>query len=51
MSMSDERNTELIRVLKSALAREYEKKEKAELEIIKLKQELVDLGVELPLGD
>lgn len=49
--MADNRNIALIQVLKDALAREYEKKENAEQQIIKLKLELLELGVELPLGD
>ena len=44
-------NETLIRVLKDALAREYEKIRIAETEIHKLKLELLELGVELPLGE
>ena len=41
----------MIRVLKDALQREYERIESAEMEIIKIKQELLELGVELPIGE
>jgi hypothetical protein len=42
-------NPDLINVLKSGLQREYEKIERAEQEIIKLKLDLFEQGVELPL--
>ena len=45
------RNPELINVLREALLREYEKIDRAEKEIIKLKLDLLDQGVELPLGE
>jgi hypothetical protein len=45
----DRRNAPLIQVLRDALQREYEKIEGSQLEIIKLKQDLLDLGVELPV--
>lgn len=44
-------NPTLVNVLRSALVREYEKIDRAEKEIIKLKLELLELGVELPIGD
>lgn len=44
-------NPELINVLREALRREYEKIDKAEKEIIKLKLDLFDQGVELPVGE
>jgi len=46
-----ENNRALIQVLKDALQRERERIDRAEIEIIKLKQELLALGVELPLND
>ena len=49
--MIDNGNNTLIGVLKQALAREEEKIERAKAEIIKLKLELLDLGVELPLHE
>lgn len=45
------KNSELINVLREALAREYEKIDRAEKEIIKLKLDLLDQGVELPIED
>ena len=45
------RNEALIQVVKNCLKREEEKIERAEQEIIKLKFELLELGVELPLGE
>jgi len=39
---------ELIQVLKNAVQREYDRIDRAEKEIIKLKLELFDLGVESP---
>lgn len=45
------KNTSLIQVLKDALAREYEKIRVSEAEIFKLKLELLELGVELPIED
>ena len=42
------RNGPLIQILMDALQRKYEQIERAKLEIISLKQELLDLGVELP---
>jgi hypothetical protein len=50
-TMNDIRNTPLIGVLKRGLAREEEKIEHAKAEIIKLKLELLELGVELPLNE
>ena len=47
----DTRNAPLISVLRAALAREREKIRNAEQEIFKLKLELLELGVELPLGE
>lgn len=47
----DKRNGPLMEVLKGALAREEEKIERAQQEIIRLKLELLELGVELPLRD
>ena len=47
----DQRNAPLIRVLKDELAREYDKIRKAEEEITRIKFELLELGVELPLGE
>ena len=44
-------NQALIQVLRNALQREYDKIDRAEQEIIKLKLELLELGVELPLGE
>lgn len=44
-------NRPLIEVLKRALAREQEKIAEAEREIHRLKLELLELGVELPLGE
>ena len=41
----------LIHVLKRSLAREEEKIERSRKEIWKLKMELLDLGVELPLEE
>lgn len=50
--MIDERfNQPVIMVLKRALWREQEKIERAEQEIIKLKLDLLELGVELPEGE
>jgi hypothetical protein len=49
--MRDKRNIAVIQVLKNALYREQEKIRKAEMEIIKLKMDLLNLGVELPLGE
>ena len=46
--MNQQSNAPLISVLKSALYRENEKIERAEAEIIKLRLELLDLGIELP---
>lgn len=45
------RNESLIQVLKDALQREYDRIDRAEREVIKLKLELLELGVELPLGE
>ena len=47
----DQWNAPLIQVLKDELVREYGKIEKAETEIIKIKLQLLDLGVELPLDE
>lgn len=47
----DIRDAPLIRVLKNALFREEEKIEKAQEEIFKLKLELLELGIELPLQE
>lgn len=44
-------NPELINVLREAPRREYEKIDKAEKEIIKLKLDLFDQGVELLVGE
>jgi hypothetical protein len=51
--MKEDRNKDMavIQVLKNALFREQEKIRKAEWEIIKLKMDLLNLGVELPLGE
>jgi hypothetical protein len=49
--MSDERNATLIQVLKDELFREQQRIERAEKEIIRIKNELLELGVELPLGE
>ena len=46
--MNQHSNAPLISVLKEALSREEKKIEQAEAEIIKLRFELLDLGVELP---
>lgn len=46
--MSDKRNGPVIEVLWRALAREEEKIERAREEIIKLRLDLQELGVELP---
>lgn len=51
MTSLDSRNTALIHVLKQALLREQDKIQRAEQEIFKLKMELLELGVELPLGE
>lgn len=40
-------NAELIQVLKNAVQREYDRIDHAEREIIKLKLELLELGVEV----
>jgi len=48
---TDVRNGPLIQVLKTALEREREKIRRAEQEIFTLKMELLELGVELPLGE
>lgn len=42
------KDSTLIQVLKEAIWREQERIERAQAEIVKLKQELSDLGVELP---
>ena len=47
----EHRNVALIGVLKSALAREHERIRRAEQEIFKLKLELLQLGIELPLSE
>ena len=44
-------NQPVILVLRRALWREQERITRAEIEIIKLKLELLALGVELPLGE
>jgi hypothetical protein len=44
-------NPTLVNVLREALQREYQKIDSAEKEIIKLKLELLELGVELPLHE
>ena len=44
----DTRNALLIQILRDALQRKYEQIERLHLEIVNLKQELADLGVELP---
>lgn len=44
-------NQDLINVLRNALQREYDKIENAQTEIIKLKLELIEQGVELPLEE
>ena len=49
--MSSPENQALIQVLKNQWSRELEKIDRAEKEIIKIKQELLELGVELPLGE
>lgn len=48
---TDEGNSLLIQVLKGALAREERKKEQAEMEMIKINLEFLELGVEIPLGE
>lgn len=40
-------NAELIQVLKNAVQREYDRIDRAEKEIIRLKLELLELGVEV----
>lgn len=40
-------NAELIQVLKNAVQREYDRIDRAEREIIRLKLELLELGVEM----
>jgi hypothetical protein len=45
------KNQDLINVLRGAIGREYEKIERAKQEIIKLKLDLLDLGVEFPTDD
>lgn len=47
----DANTRSLIEILKKQLWREQEKIRKAESEIWKIKQELLELGVELPLGE
>ena len=44
-------NTTLIEVLQQAIQREQERIERAQIEIMKLRQELLDLGVKPPLED
>lgn len=44
-------NSKLIEVLKNALQRERDRIDRAEKEIIKIKLELLELGVELPLDE
>jgi len=44
-------NKELIQVLKNEMQRERDKIDCAEKEIIKLKLELLEQGVELPIGE
>jgi len=46
-----EYNEPLIQVLKNGLLREQNKIERAEMEIINIKNQLLDLGEELPLGE
>lgn len=41
-------NDLLIRVIKDAIQREHERIERAQAEIVKLKEELIDLGYEEP---
>jgi len=48
MSYRDLRNGPVIEVLRRALAREEEKIERAQEEILKLRRDLAELGVELP---
>jgi len=47
----NEYNEPLIQVLKNGLLREQNKIERAEMEIINIKNQLLDLGEELPLGE
>lgn len=49
--MKDNRNVEVIKVLKNALWREEEKIRKAQAEIFKLRLDLLELGVELQEPD
>jgi len=44
-------NSALIQVLKDQLQREHDRIDRAEKEIIKIKLDLLELGVELPLGE
>ena len=44
-------NPTLINVLREALRREYERIDRAEKEIIKLKLDLLEQGVELPMEE
>jgi len=44
----NDRNGPVIQVIKDAIAREYERIERAQAEILKLREELVDLGYEEP---
>lgn len=46
-----QRSSALISVLRRTLASEQEKIRRAEEEIFKLKMELLELGVELPLSE
>ena len=44
-------NQALIQVLQNAWQREVDRIDRAEKEIIKIKLELLDAGIELPLGE
>lgn len=47
----DIRNGPLIQVLKDQIYHEYERIDRAQKEIIRLKLELYDLGIEMPPDD
>lgn len=49
--MKTDYNAPLIQVLKNALYREQEKIKRAEQEIFNIKTKLLELGVELPIGE
>ena len=51
LKMDVSMNQALIQVLRNAWQRELDRIDRAEHEIVKIKLDLLDLGIEIPLGE